>query len=120
MLGLSPQQSEDWNSIDLAARVQAMIDVPFNGASITGSPSNNSNWSQLNNPQINAALNAAKQLTDPTQRAAQYGKIDDTIMAQAPVVPWDWDYDAEPYSTNVAFVGNLFNAEPDLSFTSLK
>lgn len=32
MLGLSSQQSEQWNSIDLAARVQAMIDVPVSFA----------------------------------------------------------------------------------------
>ena len=35
---------------------QAMIDVPFNGATIAASPTNNSNWAQLNDPSINAAL----------------------------------------------------------------
>ena len=68
---------------------QAMIDVPFNGATITGSPTNNSNWPQLNDPTINAALNSAKYITDPTQRAAEYGKIDDMITALAPAMPWD-------------------------------
>lgn len=99
---------------------QAMIDVPFNGATIAASPSNNSNWPQLNDPAINQALSQAKLITNTSQRAAQYGKIDEMITAQAPAIPWDWDYDAEPYSKNVAFVANLFNAEPDLSFTSLK
>jgi len=53
---------------------QAMIDVPFNGATITASPTNNANQALLNNPAINAALNSAKYITDPTQRAAAYGR----------------------------------------------
>ncbi|MGB0097882.1 MAG: ABC transporter substrate-binding protein [Solirubrobacteraceae bacterium] len=99
---------------------QAIIDVPFNGATIKASPSNNSNWPQLNYSAINAALNSAKYITDPTQRAAQYGKIDDMIMAQAPAVPWLWDYQGNVASTNVIPVINLFNGLTDLSFTSLK
>ena len=99
---------------------QAMIDIPFNGATITGSPTNNSNWPQLNEPAINSALNAAKYITDPTQRAAQYGKIDDMIMALAPAVPWLWDYEANIASNNVVPVINEFNGLTDLTFTSLK
>ena len=99
---------------------QAMIDVPFNGASIAASPTNNSNWAQLNNPTINAALAQAKLITDPTQRAAAYGKIDDEITALAPTIPWDWDYDANVSSPNVNFVTNAFNSEVDFAFTSLK
>lgn len=99
---------------------QAMIDVPFNGATITGSPSNNSNWPQLNDPTINSALNAAKYITDPTARAAMYGKIDDQITALAPAIPWDWDYEANVASPNVVPVINEFNGLTDLSFTSLK
>ena len=68
---------------------QAMIDVPFNGKTITGSPTNNSNWPQLNDPTINAALDSAKYITNPTQRAAEYGKIDDMITAQAPALVRD-------------------------------
>jgi peptide/nickel transport system substrate-binding protein len=99
---------------------QAMIDVPFNGATIKGSPTNNSNWPQLNDPAINSALNSAKYITDPTQRAAEYGKIDDMIMAQAPAVPWDWDYEANVSSANVLPVVNEFNGLDDLAFTSIK
>jgi peptide/nickel transport system substrate-binding protein len=99
---------------------QALIDIPFNGATVTGSPSNNSNWPQLNDPAINAALNSAKYITDPTARAAQYGKIDDMIMADAPAVPWIWDYEANIASSNVVPVVNLFNGLQDLAFTSVK
>jgi peptide/nickel transport system substrate-binding protein len=97
---------------------QAMIDIPFNGASIN--PSNNSNWPQLNDSAINKALDAAKTNDDPSGRPAAYGKIDDMITAQAPAIPWDWDNDASVFSKDVNVVENLFNAVPDLSFTSLK
>jgi peptide/nickel transport system substrate-binding protein len=99
---------------------QAMIDVPFNGGTVTGSPTNNSNWPQLNNAAINSALESAKLITDPTARAAEYGKIDDMIMAQAPAIPWDWDYEANVASSNVLPVVNEFNGLQDLAFTSIK
>jgi peptide/nickel transport system substrate-binding protein len=99
---------------------QAMIDVPFNGATIAASPTNHSNWAQFNDPSINSALESAKLITDPTARAAAYGKIDDQITAQAPTIPWDWDYDANVSSPNVNFVTSAFNSEVDLAYTSIK
>ena len=99
---------------------QAMIDVPFNGGTITGSPTNNSNWPQLNDPAVNSALNSAKLITDPTQRAAEYGKIDDMITALAPAVPWDWIFETNVSSTNVVPVINQSIALTDISFSSLK
>lgn len=99
---------------------QAVIDVPFNGATVTGSPANNSNWPQLNDPAINRALEQARLMADPTKRAAEYAKIDDLIVAQAPAIPWDWDYEANVSSSNVLPVINKFNALTDLAFTSIK
>ena len=99
---------------------QGVIDVPFNGATITGSPTNNANQPLLNNSSVNAALDSAKYITDPTQRAAAYGRIDDMVMAQAPAIPWDWDYQANVASANVLSVINEFNGTADLAFTSIK
>ncbi|MBV9682585.1 MAG: hypothetical protein JO046_12390 [Solirubrobacterales bacterium] len=99
---------------------QALIDVPFNGATVSGSPANNTNWPQLNDPTINTALNSAKYITNPAQRAAEYGKIDDMVVALAPAIPWIWDYNSNVASNNVLPVINQFNALTDLSFTSLK
>ena len=99
---------------------QAVIDVPTNGATITGSPSNNSNWPLLNDPGVNNALGSARLVTDPAARAAAYGKIDDMVMALAPMVPWLWDYQATPSSTNVVPVINQNLGLVDVSFTSLK
>ena len=99
---------------------QAVIDVPNNGATITGSPSNNSNWAQLNNPGVNSALASARLIIDPAQRAAAYGKIDDMVMALAPMVPWIWDYEANIASNNVSPVINQISGLVDASFTSIK
>jgi peptide/nickel transport system substrate-binding protein len=96
---------------------QGMIDIPFNGSSIN--PENNSNWPQLNDPAVNKALDQAKLITDPTQRAQAYGKIDDMITADAPAIPWVWDNQGNISSKDVAVVINQFNANTDVSYTSL-
>src|SRR5207248_3152041 len=59
-------------------------------------------------------------VSNPSQRDAAWGKIDDQIMAQAPAIPWSWTNEVYGSSTNVATVINLFNAEPDISFSSIK
>jgi peptide/nickel transport system substrate-binding protein len=97
---------------------QSMLQITFNGEAIN--PSNNSNWPQLDDPKINKAIDDAVTVSDPQQRAQTWGKIDDMIMAQAPAVPWVWDNEPLVQSDNVAGVYNLFNAEWDLSYTSLK
>jgi peptide/nickel transport system substrate-binding protein len=96
---------------------QSILQVPFSGDSIN--PSNNSNWPQLNDPQINKAISDAVTITDEKQRAETWGKIDDQIMAQAPAVPWVWDNDVLVRSTDVNGVANLFNGEWDLAYTSI-
>jgi peptide/nickel transport system substrate-binding protein len=97
---------------------QSMLQVPFSGSTITASPANNSNWSQFNDPTINKAID--KGVTVPAdQRASYWGKLDDQISAQAPAIPWVWDNEGYVRSKDVNGVVNLFNAEWDLSFTSV-
>ncbi|MFL5827924.1 MAG: ABC transporter substrate-binding protein [Thermoleophilaceae bacterium] len=97
---------------------QSMLDPTFNGKNIV--PVNNSNWPQLNDSAVNAALEKAAPITDPTQRAQAYGNIDKQITALAPGVPWLWDKATGIESKNVNGVLNKFNAAWDLSYTSLK
>jgi peptide/nickel transport system substrate-binding protein len=97
---------------------QAMLDPTFNGATIV--PENNVNPSLLNNPQVNAKLDAARKLVSPAQRADAYGAIDEQITALAPAVPWLWDKQANISSSNVQGVTAKWTAEWDLSFTSIK
>ena len=97
---------------------QSMLQVPFSSSTITSSPGNNSNWAQFKDPTIDKAID--KGVTVPaSQRAAYWGKLDDQIMAQAPVLMWDWDNELYVNSQDVVPVINLFNAEYDLSYTSL-
>ena len=45
----------------------ALLDVPFYGPTIN--PSNNSNWPQLDVPEVNKAIEDARLVTDPDERA---------------------------------------------------
>ena len=100
------------------ADAQTVLDPTFNGKNII--PSNNSNWPQLNDPAVNAAMDKAETITDPTQRADAWGKIDDMVTAAAPGVLWLWDKGPSLESKNVNGVLNQENASWDLAFTSLK
>jgi peptide/nickel transport system substrate-binding protein len=96
---------------------QSILQVTFNGESIV--PSNNSNWPQLDVPEINEAMNRAVYIDDPAERAQTWADIDNQVMAQAPAVPWVWDNQSNVHSANVNDVINMFNANSDLSFTSI-
>jgi peptide/nickel transport system substrate-binding protein len=97
---------------------QSLLDPTFNGEAIV--PSNNTNWPLLDDPKINKAIDAARLINDPGERASAWAKVDDMIGAQAPAIPWIWDYFPNIESSNVAGVINLFNAQWDVSYTSLK
>jgi peptide/nickel transport system substrate-binding protein len=96
---------------------QTVMDPTFNGKNILDQ--GNSNWPQLDDPAINAAMDKAETL--PTaQRAAAWGEIDKQVTALAPAIPWLWDKEALIESPNVSGVATQFNAQWDLNFTSLK
>jgi peptide/nickel transport system substrate-binding protein len=97
---------------------QSMLDPTFNGENVV--PENNSNWPQLNVPEINKAIDAAALIDDPAERRQAWGDVDQMVSDQAPAVPWIWDNQANIASADVAGVVNKANANWDLSFTSLK
>ncbi len=94
-----------------------MMDIPFYGGNID--PQNNSNWPQLDDPEVNKAIEEARTILDPDERAKAWGDIDQMITALAPAVPWDWENFPLVKSEDVAGVVNLYNASWDLSYTSL-
>jgi peptide/nickel transport system substrate-binding protein len=95
---------------------QTLIDPAFNGAHIA--PVNNSNWSQLDDPAINAQMERAKQLGSPRERAAAWAKIDRDVTALAPAIPWLWDNTAVLVSKDVHGVPSKANGGIlDLNFT---
>ena len=97
---------------------QSILDVTFNGENIA--PTNNANWPQLDVPAINQAIDKARLITDPDKRAQAWGRIDRMVTAQAPAIPWAWDYLPTIRSADVVGVVNAFNATIDLSYTSLE
>jgi peptide/nickel transport system substrate-binding protein len=97
---------------------QAVLLPTFSGRSIAAT--NNVNSPQLDDPNVNAAMEKATALTDPDARAKAWAKIDLMVTALAPAIPWVWDKQTNLRSANVAGVVNRFNGTWDLSFTALK
>jgi peptide/nickel transport system substrate-binding protein len=96
----------------------AYLYAPFNGKSIT--PQKNSNWPQLDDPKINAKMDAAARISDRAKRSQAWGEIDDMVTATAAAIPWFWDKQPNVQSSNVHGVIAKWNAAWDLSFVSLK
>jgi peptide/nickel transport system substrate-binding protein len=97
---------------------QTILDPTFNGKNIL--QENNSNWPQMNDPEVNKLLDQGEVTIDPAQRAKIFADADKKLTALAPNVPWVWDKQPNIASSNVSAVGNTFNATIDLNFTSIK
>jgi len=96
---------------------QTILDPTFNGKNII--QQGNSNWPELDVPEINEAMADAALLTEPQERADAWAKIDHMVTEQAPVVNWIWDKQTLLRSANVNGAVSEFNAMWDLSWTSV-
>jgi peptide/nickel transport system substrate-binding protein len=97
---------------------ETLLDPVFNGKNILDV--GNSNFAQLNDPKINAMMDKAEVVNDPSKRKQAWGEIDKAITEVAPSVPWLWDTQPMLVSQNVNGVVNNANASFDLTWTSLK
>jgi peptide/nickel transport system substrate-binding protein len=98
---------------------QAVLDVAFNGKNIVST--GNNNWGQVDNPEINKAMDAAELVVGVKARAEAWAAIDRKLVAQAAAIPFDWDKQPNVESKDVAGVGDLWNTgQWDYSYTSLK
>jgi peptide/nickel transport system substrate-binding protein len=97
---------------------QTMLAPTFDGDNII--PQMNSNWSQLDVPAINAAMDEAALLSDPTERAQAWARVNRMITEQAPLISWIWDKTPLLRSDNVNGVASEFNSAWDLAWTSLR
>jgi peptide/nickel transport system substrate-binding protein len=98
---------------------QADLDANFNGKNIL--PANNVNWSQLNDPRINALMEKAKVELNPEKRWTEWGQIDKMITQSAAAIPWIWENGPTLYSSKVTHASELWNGgEPDVSYMSVK
>jgi len=97
----------------------SVLYATFYGPSIV--PTNNSNWGQVNDPAINAAMQKAALVVDPTARAQAWANVDKMLVDQAVAVPEEFDSQPNIQSKDVKGVDDLWNVGRwDLSFTSLK
>jgi peptide/nickel transport system substrate-binding protein len=96
---------------------QTILSPTFNGKNIL--EQGNSNWSELDDPAINKAMDAAE-ILPVDQRPAAWAEIDKMVTAQAPAVPWIWDKTPLIQSANVNGVASISNSQWVLAWTSLK
>jgi peptide/nickel transport system substrate-binding protein len=97
---------------------QSMLEPTFKGASIRLDGGNN-NLSQLDDPEIDAAMDkAAGQSGDDRLKA--WAGVDRQITEQAPAVPFVWDTTTVLASKDVRGVANAFYGNWDLTRTSLR
>ena len=97
---------------------QTILDPTFNGANILDQ--NNSNWPELDVPEINKAMDEAKLLTDPAERAEAWAKIDRMVTEQAPAINYNWDKEPMIASENVNNVVSKDTTQVSIPFTSIK
>ncbi len=97
---------------------QTTIAPTFSGASI--SATRNPNWSELDDRELNRAIERAELITEPERRARAWAKVNRRVVYLAPAIPYLWDYVAAISSADVRGVQNGYTAGWDLNFTSLR
>ncbi|MBE2320827.1 hypothetical protein DVA67_033015 [Solirubrobacter sp. CPCC 204708] len=96
---------------------QTMLAPTFAGKNIL--PQGNSNWSELDDPKINEAIDKAE-VAPVKERAQLWAEVDRMVTESAAAIPWIWDKQALIQSANVNGVVAEYNSQWDLAFTSLK
>lgn len=97
---------------------EPMLKPVFDGTSISRTVGNY-NFSQLDDPAINAAMDRASTLTGAA-RARAWGAIDTMIVDRAAAVPLQWDVVTLIRSADVDGVASRTFGSWDFSYTSLK
>jgi peptide/nickel transport system substrate-binding protein len=97
---------------------QSMLEPVFKGSLINRS-SGNINYSMLNDPKVDDAMNKAA-LLEGDARLKAWADIDKMIVEDAAGIPFIWDKTTLVRSKNVIGVANPYIALWDFSFTSIK
>jgi peptide/nickel transport system substrate-binding protein len=97
---------------------QSMLEPTFKG-SLINRQSGNINYSMLNDPKVDDAMNKAA-LLEGDARLQAWANIDKMIIQDAAGIPFIWDKTTLVRSKNVNGVANPYIALWDLSFTSIK
>jgi len=98
---------------------QTILDPTFAGYHII--PTGNSNFGQVNNPQINTAMKGAEKIVGESARARAWANIDRMLVGIAAAVPWAFIINPTIESGNVRGINDDANAGYwDYAYTSLK
>jgi peptide/nickel transport system substrate-binding protein len=97
---------------------QTFLDPTFNGDNIL--ETGNSNWSELDDEELNQMMDEAALLTDPAERAEAWAEIDTRITELAPAIMWIWDKQPNIRSENVVGVIDEDNGLWSLAHTSIR
>ena len=97
---------------------QSMLEVTFKGSNIVKAGGNN-NLAQLNDQQVDAAMDKAT-LLQGAARLDAWGNVDKMITATAAAVPLVWDKTTLIWSKDVNGVANEYYDTIDFAYTSLK
>jgi len=94
----------------------AYLYVPFSGRAIV--PVGNVNWAELDDPKINAAMEAAAAIKDRDARLKAWANIDKMITGTAAAIPEIWAGNAQIKGTQVKGVLDVWNNDWNLSFSA--
>jgi peptide/nickel transport system substrate-binding protein len=98
---------------------QTLLDPTFAGYNIV--QTDNSNWGQVNDPKINAAMRASEKTVGDANRAQAWANVDKMLVDSAVAVPWTFDKQPYVISKDVRAIYQLWNeGSIDYSYTSLK
>jgi peptide/nickel transport system substrate-binding protein len=97
---------------------QTQLQPTFDGRAIA--PANNANYSELNDPNVNAAIDKALTLPPGAERDQAWADVNKLVVGDAPAIPYQWDKTVNAESKDVAGVLNINNTSYDLNYTSLK
>ena len=96
---------------------ETILDLTFKGKNIL--QTGNSNFPNLNVPEIDAAMTKAEIATGD-ERIKAWAEVDKMITEQAPGILWLWDKQPNLQSSDVNGVLSASNATWDFTFTSMK
>jgi peptide/nickel transport system substrate-binding protein len=97
---------------------ETLLGPVFNGKNILDE--GNSNFSLLDEPELNKMMDEAELVTDPEERNKAWGEIDKAITEAAPGIPYLWDKQPMLRSKDVNAAVSQSNASFDLTFTSVQ
>jgi peptide/nickel transport system substrate-binding protein len=98
---------------------QTVLYVPFWGPGIV--PTNNSDWGQVDDPKINAAMDKAALVVGDAARAQAWANIDRMLVDQAVAIPEDFDFQPNIVGSGVRGISDIWDIGTwDYSFSSLK